>query len=341
MIDFRYHLVSIIAIFFALAAGIVLGAGPLSDTIDDTLTDQTAALREENRNLHEQLETANEDTAYQEAFLQEVTPRLVSEQLTGERVAIIAMPGADEDVVAEVDAALESAGAESELTVSIDPTWTDPDSEPVLDQLATDLVSTGTELGQGNGYAHGATVLAAALLSAPVENGSIEEPAGTVNTTVVTAYEEAGLIQLQQDASAAPTLVVAVAGSVSGEDAEQRLGWLATLTTELRARSAGLVLTGPPATVDGGLLGFVRTEEIENVSTVDVANLPSGRVAVVFALGEQRQGESGHYGVVGEVDGALPPVPASTEGDGTPDDTSNDGSDNGADNGSDEAGGDQ
>ncbi|NIS33816.1 MAG: copper transporter, partial [Actinobacteria bacterium] len=31
MIDFRYHLVSIIAVFFALAVGIVLGAGPLGD----------------------------------------------------------------------------------------------------------------------------------------------------------------------------------------------------------------------------------------------------------------------------------------------------------------------
>ena len=29
MIDFRYHIVSIVAIFFALGAGVVLGSGPL------------------------------------------------------------------------------------------------------------------------------------------------------------------------------------------------------------------------------------------------------------------------------------------------------------------------
>ena len=29
MIDFRYHIVSIVSIFMALAVGIVLGAGPL------------------------------------------------------------------------------------------------------------------------------------------------------------------------------------------------------------------------------------------------------------------------------------------------------------------------
>ena len=37
MIDFRYHLVSIISIFMALAVGIVLGAGPLQGQIGDTL----------------------------------------------------------------------------------------------------------------------------------------------------------------------------------------------------------------------------------------------------------------------------------------------------------------
>ena len=38
MIDFRYHLVSIVSIFLALAVGIVLGAGPLQGQIGDTLT---------------------------------------------------------------------------------------------------------------------------------------------------------------------------------------------------------------------------------------------------------------------------------------------------------------
>ncbi|HUV47611.1 MAG TPA: copper transporter, partial [Actinomycetes bacterium] len=33
MIDFRYHIVSIVAIFMALAVGIVLGSGPLKDDI--------------------------------------------------------------------------------------------------------------------------------------------------------------------------------------------------------------------------------------------------------------------------------------------------------------------
>ncbi len=40
MIDFRYHLVSIVAIFLALALGIVLGSTTLSDSVSDTLRQQ-------------------------------------------------------------------------------------------------------------------------------------------------------------------------------------------------------------------------------------------------------------------------------------------------------------
>jgi hypothetical protein len=325
VIDFRYHLVSIIAIFFALAAGIVLGAGPLSDTIDDTLTDQTSDLREDNRRLREQLETANEEQAYQEAFVQEITPRLVSDQLEGERVAVIALPGASEDIVEEVGEALERAGAEADLTVSIEPAWTDPDSEPVLDQLATELVSTGTELGTGNGFDRGAAVLAAALLSRSPENGEVDGPARTVDTTVITAYEEAGLIQLGQDASTTPTMAVAVAGPVSGDDADERLSRLVKLTDELRSNSDGVVVGGPPGTAETGLVSVLRAgDEGEEISTVDVIDLPTGRVAAVFALAEQQRGGVGHYGIVGDIDGALPPVQESDQDEDTDTDTDTD-----------------
>ena len=61
MIDFRYHLVSLISVFLALAVGVVLGAGPLQNSLGTALNDQVTALRE-NRNATqaklEQTETA-------------------------------------------------------------------------------------------------------------------------------------------------------------------------------------------------------------------------------------------------------------------------------------------
>lgn len=318
MIDFRYHLVSIIAIFFALAAGIVLGAGPLGEKVNEDLPGQLSAMREENRTLREDLESAQADLGFQEDFLEELTPRLVGNSLSGEHVAVIAMPGADADSVEALQASLEQAGATAELRVRIEPTWTDPDSEATLDSLASDLVTSGTELSEdADGFQRGATVLAAALLAQPDGDAAAGE---TVDTATVTAFEESGLIDLEQDASTAPTLAVAVAGSVSGDDAEDRVNRLVTLTTELDAQSAGAVAAGPADTAEeGGLIATIRSDgdAAENVSTVDSVNLPSGRISLAFALAEQNEGGVGHYGVVGETDGVLPPVPASpttTEG---------------------------
>jgi len=327
VIDFRYHLVSIIAVFFALAAGIVLGAGPLGETVDDTLADQTSTLREENRNLREQLAENEADQEYQELFLEEVTPRLVNGQLEGTGVAVIALPGAEEDTVTAVRDALSSAGATAELTVRIEPSWTDPDSEAVLDELATELVSSGTELPEdADGYERGAAVLASALMAVPAdEPGAAHE---TVDTAAVTAFEESELIRLEQDASVAPTMAVMIAGPVSGDDAEARLDILSRLVARIDAAGAGGVAAGPASTAEAGLLASIRDggDVAEAVSTVDSVDLPSGRAAVVFALSEQESGGTGHYGVVGETDGALPPVP---DAPATPNDSESPGSGNG------------
>ena len=61
MIDFRYHLVSLISVFLALAVGIVLGAGPLRDGISDVLTGQVDQLRTDREDLRSQLEIATRD----------------------------------------------------------------------------------------------------------------------------------------------------------------------------------------------------------------------------------------------------------------------------------------
>ena len=59
MIDFRYHLVSIVSIFLALAVGIVLGAGPLKGELGNTLNKEVAGLRQDKADLNKQLQEAS------------------------------------------------------------------------------------------------------------------------------------------------------------------------------------------------------------------------------------------------------------------------------------------
>ena len=70
MIDFRYHLVSLISVFLALAVGIALGAGPLEETIGNTLTGQVDQLRSERDQLRSDLDDAASDLAASDAFIE-------------------------------------------------------------------------------------------------------------------------------------------------------------------------------------------------------------------------------------------------------------------------------
>ena len=62
VIDFRYHLVSIVSIFLALAVGIVLGAGPLKEDIGNTLTSEVKNLRADKAALRAELDVAEKGT---------------------------------------------------------------------------------------------------------------------------------------------------------------------------------------------------------------------------------------------------------------------------------------
>jgi hypothetical protein len=313
VIDFRYHLVSIIAIFFALATGIILGAGPLDEQVDETLVDQIPQLRDENQQLRDQIVALEADLAFEETFVDSVAPSLVRDRLADRRVALVALPGADEEQVAAVRSQVEGAGASVSATVTVAPAWTDPDSEPALDSLAADLVSSGTTLPiEGTGYDRGAAVLAGALLRRGDESSG--DTAADEITAVATGYGEAGLAAIETDDTddgedPQATLAVVVAGPPPEEEAEERTGTLTALVRALDGAGDGSVLGGAPAAAgDGGVITAVREDQDLSaaVSTVDSVDLSSGRVAVVYAVVEQEQGGSGQYGRVGTTDGALP-----------------------------------
>jgi Copper transport outer membrane protein, MctB len=312
VIDFRYHLVSIIAIFFALATGIILGAGPLKEPVDETLADRIPELRDENQQLRDQIVALESDLDFEETFIEGVAPSLVTDRLADRQVALVALPGADDEQVAAVRSQLEGAGASVSATVTVAPTWSDPDSEPALDALASELVTSGTTLpSEGTGYDRGAAVLAGALLR-PGDEPSDDTAADEI-TAVTTGYGEAGLatVEVAEGDDPQATLAVVVAGPPPEDDVERRTTTLTSVVSALDAAGDGSVLGGPPVSAgEGGIITVVRDDQdlAAAVSTVDSVDLNSGRVAVVFAAAEQEQGGSGQYGRVGTTDGALPVI---------------------------------
>lgn len=111
MIDFRYHLVSLMAVLVALTMGVVLGAGPLQGKISDTLSGQVTALSKQQTELRQANEDlvkqANSSNEYIGVLGRKVTPGT----MTGRKVAVVRMPGVSDEAVNGINAQLKMAGA--------------------------------------------------------------------------------------------------------------------------------------------------------------------------------------------------------------------------------------
>ena len=129
MIDFRYHLVSLVSVFLALAVGIVLGAGPLKGELGVQLNKDVQNLRVQLSEQNDQISTMRRAVDNRDAFTRTVLPDLVARQLQGERVVLVTVPGVDTDVVAPLTEALKDAGATVAGRVDLTSAWLDPAKE--------------------------------------------------------------------------------------------------------------------------------------------------------------------------------------------------------------------
>jgi hypothetical protein len=111
MIDFRYHVVSLISVFLALAVGIVLGAGPLNEPIARGLTQSVKQLQADRDATNAQLKTAQAAVTNRDTFITQVEPGLVADRLGGRSVVVVTLPGFDPDAVKPLTTAVAAAGA--------------------------------------------------------------------------------------------------------------------------------------------------------------------------------------------------------------------------------------
>lgn len=313
MINFRYHVVSLVAVLFALSVGLVLGSGLLSSGTGTAAAVQVVDLQAETALLRERVAATEATVDFADAFGAATQSAQVTDTLAGRSVVVVALPGADAPTLAGTREALGAAGATVVGTVEIDPTWTDAPSEALLDSLAAQLVTSGATLPETDGYERGAVVLAAAVLQ-PAGGDTDAEPAADPQADLAStpaAYAESGLIRLSEPLRGVADLAVVVAGDAVTDDGEagRRLGALTSLSAAFDSQGVGAVVAGPPQSATSlGVVGAIRDDAdlAAALSTVDMAQLSSGRTSAVLALAEQAAGGVGHYGGVGQVDGPLP-----------------------------------
>ena len=315
MVDFRYHLVSIIAIFLALALGIVVGTTALNGALLDSLKSSIDTLSTDKRTLEGTVGQLRDQTASDTQLAERVGPTAVQGQLEGQRVVLVTAPGAPSGVREQLTPLLRSAGATLTGEVRLRPDLLDPARAGVVD-AALQAVA-GSSARTGTPAERVAALLAGAVLQPRSGSGT-----GTATTSTTTADQllrvlsERDLVDVDPDLARNATVAVLLVGdtlpNAGPDDLTERVRALAAVGAALDTAGSGAVLAGPaPVSPEPLLLQTLRDQRGISgaVSTVDGVERPQGRLAVVWALREQAAGGAGRYGPGPGNQGPLPSLP--------------------------------
>ncbi|MEO5610134.1 MAG: copper transporter [Ornithinibacter sp.] len=319
MIDFRYHIVSIVSIFLALAVGIVLGAGPLRGELGTTLAKEVSGLRADKTALNQQVADAQKATEARDGYIGETNPLVLTGALNERTVALVILPGADTKTTQATEATLRSSGAAVVSTTTVNDDWVSADKSKAAarDEAVTAVAtSTGVDV-TSTGAVSPRDVLLAELLTRPA-GGVTDQLDAMSAASGMSALSDAGLVDIDTEGFERADLVVVTGGKVTnGTDEDQEVGkrWV-DVVVALDAHSSGVVAAGDlevGATGDGTLVGALRNDAtaVEMVSTVDDSGSPMGQASIVNGLVQQGGGGVGHFGLAAGADAPFAPLPAS------------------------------
>ena len=103
----------------ALAIGVILGAGPLQNSIGTTLSSQVESLRKSRDEARTEADAANNALSENEKQLDSAGTQLVGGTLKDRRVAIVALPGVEESELKAAEDKVSKAGATVTATVTL------------------------------------------------------------------------------------------------------------------------------------------------------------------------------------------------------------------------------
>lgn len=112
MFDFRYHALSLAAVFIALVVGLLLGVAiGDKELVSSAQNDLRSSLRADVREANQERDEAKAEAREQEEFAEEAYPILTDDQLRGSRIGLVVL-GDDDRAPDLIRRALEPTGAD-------------------------------------------------------------------------------------------------------------------------------------------------------------------------------------------------------------------------------------
>ena len=295
MITLRHHVLTIVAVFLALAAGIVLGGGPLSDVGASVAASGSPSDRA----------PAAEDAAgaYADSFVMALGPGIISGRLADRSVALVTVPGADEQVVTSLSDAVAAAGGSVSARYALTGDLVDPDQKSLVDTLGSQLLTQqGGDVvaADASTYDRMGQLIGLAVATKEADGQDVNGK----SRAVVDAVTGAGLMEQPGKVERRAPLVLLVLGTDAGDEGSDAI--LAGLAEGLAAQAMGVVVAGTLPDGDTGQLTRFRADPVAaGVASVDGIDTAAGRVAAILALQRSFDTPGGSFGASG-ADGALP-----------------------------------
>lgn len=281
MIRYRSFVVTLVAVFLALATGVALGGGPLS--AGRPAPPAPAA------------DTQTPASGYADSFAGAVASRLYAGGLSHRPVAVLTLPGADPAAVSALDRQVKAAGGQVVASYPVAGQLVDAQQKSLVDTLGSQLavqlgkrvdrsVSTYPRIGQLLGVAVGNTSNAAAQPDSDV---------AAVRQSLVAAK----LLTVPKGSPRTAPLVLVVLG----DQLDQAIA--DGLLQGLAATTRGVVAVG--ATDSANLRGLHTDGVTRQVAVVDGVDTRAGQVAGILALIRSWKTQGGSFGASG-ADAAVP-----------------------------------
>lgn len=305
MINFRFHLISLIAVFLALAVGVVMGYGVLGQPTVDTLQSRVDTVEARADRIRGENDRLRSEQTRLESLLRDLDEFAVTSRLTDDTVLPVAVRGVDSGRLAETVQLARVAGADAPGIVWLEDRWNLESDDDVL-ELATIVGSTSAS--RAGVREDAARALADRIIVGP--------PTGRAD--VLTELDDAGFLSVQEvdgvavdpaDLGGDSSRVLIVGGNATDVPfAHSALPLAAALAESGRlvavAEDWRAVDQGPGR---GETLGEIRRGVLnDQVATYDSFDTVDGPLLAVLVLGELGQGIIGHYGSGSGADRAAP-----------------------------------
>ncbi|MCM0678793.1 copper transporter [Micromonospora phytophila] len=312
MINFRYHVVSLTAVFLALAIGLVVGTAALNGPVADSLKENVNALRKDNQQMRQAVESMERQLELEEDFAAQIAGVVLPGKLTGKRVLVLSLPtgrGHTEGVVKM----LQLAGADVTGRIDLQDKFINPDNNNNLLELAVTAArptSAPTSGLPGNG--HGVETSSALLASVLLDRSAGVTPVTEADRrAVLAAYSNANYLTSEEKITAPAEAVVVVSGQPYVDKDAAKKDESVVKVAEQFDRTGSIVVGGNGSS-GGNLVAVVRGDPVlaQTVSTVDNANTVQGQLVTSLALVQQlTEKKAGQYGVGDNVASLLPRLP--------------------------------